>query len=471
MSDCENEKRLKKCDPFQGEDKISNLPEAVLCHILSFLSTKAAVRTSILGTKWKDLWAFMPILEFDFKSMYHPNRMYSDSKEKLNKFMNFVERGLILRDGLNIRKFTISCFEICDFPYIYAWISNVVTCNIQELDIRLSLHPYAQLPWSLLTCRTLVALKLSGRFVLNVPSSIHLPSLKILHLRSLIYLDDVSIEKLFSSCPILEDLDVVRSNWDNVWSFTVSVPSLRRLSLRFDPVGLEFINSHWHKLTVNTPNLEYLKLHDHISEAYVFSNLSHLVEADIDVQRPRMSDVDSSTFAKRVHDLLPRISNVKFLSLSTYTLQVLGYYHGYNIPKFHNLVHLKLGVDRYHAWRLLPNLLVKSPSLEVLLFEEGLVHVENPYDYYPEFSSMQLEVPACVVVHLKAIEIYKLVGMKDELKLIQFFVKNATVLEKLTIRCHCLNVVWNIREKLLTFRNELRKSSWGSSSCQLKFII
>ncbi|GFZ15489.1 hypothetical protein Acr_24g0016790 [Actinidia rufa] len=432
MSDCENEKRLKKCDSFQREDKISNLPEAVLCHILSLLSTKEAVRTSILGTKWKDLWAVIPNLEFDFKSMYHPHGIYSDSKEKLNKFMNFVERGLILRDGLNIQKFAISCFEIYDFPYIYAWISNVITCNIQEIDIQLSVHPYAQLPWSLLTCRTLVTLKLSGRFVLNVPSSIHLPSLKILHLRSLIYLDDVSIEKLFSSCPVLER----------------SGRSKERLGQR-----------------------TILHCFCAIAKKIIFTNLPHLVEADIDVQRPRMSDVDSSTFAKRVHNLLPRISNVKFLLLSTHTLQVLGYYHGYNIPKFHNLVHLKLGVDRHHAWRLLPNLLVNSPNLEVLLFEEGLVHVENLDDYYPEFSSMLLEVPACVVVHLKAIEIYKLVGTKDELKLIQYFVKNATVLEKLTIRCHCLNVVWNIRDKLLTFRDELRKSSWGSSSCQLKFII
>ncbi|KAF7113114.1 hypothetical protein RHSIM_RhsimUnG0160800 [Rhododendron simsii] len=41
-----------------------------------------------------------------------------------------------------------------------------------------------------------------------------LPNLKTLHLRSLIYLDDASLQRLFSGCPALEDLGSIRDGWD-----------------------------------------------------------------------------------------------------------------------------------------------------------------------------------------------------------------------------------------------------------------
>lgn len=51
-------------------------------------------------------------------------------------------------------------------------------------------------------------------------------------------------------------------------------------------------------------------------------------------------------------------------------MQVLGFFHGDDITAFDNLVHLKLGIDRTQDWYWLPNLLVSSPKLEVLHFEE-----------------------------------------------------------------------------------------------------
>lgn len=97
--------------------------------------------------------------------------------------------------------------------------------------------------------------------------------------------------------------------------------------------------------------------------------------------------------------------------------------------------------------------------------------VKNPNDYDRQFRSMPSEVPECLFMCLKSIEICKFVGKADEVKLIKYFLKNATVLVNMTIRCHCLNVVWNIREKLLVIQDELCKSPRGSSACQIKFIV
>ncbi|PRQ57143.1 putative F-box domain-containing protein [Rosa chinensis] len=50
-----NSKRLKLCS--HNEDRISGLPDAILCHILSFFSIRQAVKTSILSHKWRNVWA------------------------------------------------------------------------------------------------------------------------------------------------------------------------------------------------------------------------------------------------------------------------------------------------------------------------------------------------------------------------------------------------------------------------------
>ncbi|XP_062145390.1 uncharacterized protein LOC133852638 [Alnus glutinosa] len=66
---------------------LGDLLKAVLRHILSFLPTKDAVRTSVLSKRWEYLWASTPNLDFERSLL-----------AKRNFLRNFVERVFCLRD-------------------------------------------------------------------------------------------------------------------------------------------------------------------------------------------------------------------------------------------------------------------------------------------------------------------------------------------------------------------------------------
>ena len=47
------------------EDQLSDLPDAIIHHILSFLRTKFAAVTSVLSTRWRYLFLDVPKIDFD----------------------------------------------------------------------------------------------------------------------------------------------------------------------------------------------------------------------------------------------------------------------------------------------------------------------------------------------------------------------------------------------------------------------
>ncbi|KAK2660050.1 hypothetical protein Ddye_006583 [Dipteronia dyeriana] len=64
----------------KGRDFISGLPNDILVQILSCLETKDVVKTSVLSSRWKNLWTFVYNLHFDD---------YDDKHCRSRNFENF----------------------------------------------------------------------------------------------------------------------------------------------------------------------------------------------------------------------------------------------------------------------------------------------------------------------------------------------------------------------------------------------
>ncbi|KAL4554103.1 hypothetical protein LXL04_039781 [Taraxacum kok-saghyz] len=103
---CSKSKRLimgKERSHKRHEVDINNLPDCILHHILSLMPTKEAVKTSILSTRWKNLWAFLPTIVLD------DGLLMAKKVEDATSFVNFVERVLHLRGASNMEKLNLSC--------------------------------------------------------------------------------------------------------------------------------------------------------------------------------------------------------------------------------------------------------------------------------------------------------------------------------------------------------------------------
>ncbi|CAN1770570.1 F-box/FBD/LRR-repeat protein At1g16930 [Linum perenne] len=76
-------------------DRLSNLPDSVLHHILSFLSTKSAVQTTVLSRRWRCVWKHVSVIDIRGDSFKY------NQYESFNRFVDMV---LSLRYPLSLSK-------------------------------------------------------------------------------------------------------------------------------------------------------------------------------------------------------------------------------------------------------------------------------------------------------------------------------------------------------------------------------
>ncbi|KAF5200406.1 hypothetical protein FRX31_010008 [Thalictrum thalictroides] len=97
-------KKLRSGDQQDASngDKISDLPDNLLHQILASLDMKCAVQTSVLSTRWRNLWTSLPTLNFDLDTFLESTKGTAKDRDR---FMKFVDQVFIHHDISNVQKF------------------------------------------------------------------------------------------------------------------------------------------------------------------------------------------------------------------------------------------------------------------------------------------------------------------------------------------------------------------------------
>ncbi|KAG0529150.1 hypothetical protein BDA96_05G073500 [Sorghum bicolor] len=216
-------KRASTEEPcVDDEDRISALPDAVLQHVLGFLPAQDAVRASVLGTRWSNLWRSTHRLRVALKPLWSAETQHM-----------FVNRLLLLRDprsAVEHCELDLRGCKLANTNYVEIWIRHALLLQARVLDVRYT---------TVLESRSLVS-----RF------------LKVLRLESVYFQSYILLD--LSSCIALEDVEFSVCEPD--FCEIRCPPSVTRLSMvkcSFGAVNGRHNDNH---TRISAPSLTWLKI-------------------------------------------------------------------------------------------------------------------------------------------------------------------------------------------------------------------
>ncbi|CAI8615831.1 unnamed protein product [Vicia faba] len=173
----------------QNKDRLGDLPECIILHILSFLSIQHAVQTCVLSTRWKHLWKRIPTItlnSFQFRT--------------LKIFSVFLSKILSLHDtSTALHTFDIFRHRDIEPRLLKKFLNYVFYHNTHLKHLGISVNGDTALILSCVSsCRALTSLKLSlhprGRDPTKTlfPNSLNLPLLTSLDLTNFAFCGDES---------------------------------------------------------------------------------------------------------------------------------------------------------------------------------------------------------------------------------------------------------------------------------------
>ncbi|KAE8776677.1 F-box/LRR-repeat protein [Hordeum vulgare] len=248
--------------PSGSTDRLSELPDFLLGHVLSFLPTKAAGRAALLSRRWRDIFSNVDTISFGEREGARASdwtTFYYEAKERKScsgALLDGVWSAILCRRrcaGANVplRSLRVAFDDWTgwDRCHIDQWLSYVLRHSSQELhlDLTFRLGPicphysgrdrhghcravgWYDLPRKLLSCAAMRSLCLSY-CTLNLPDAINLPSLETLRLTGVKGSSATGVQRLIASCPRLLDLTLEANAAVDIVS--VLDRRLRRFALR-----------------------------------------------------------------------------------------------------------------------------------------------------------------------------------------------------------------------------------------------
>lgn len=298
----------------EEKDRLSDLPDFVLLHILKFMNAKQAVQTCVLSKRWKNLWKCLTKLALN-----------SSDFTGLTYFSKFVSWILSNRDDsisltdIDLKRKGCIETELLDYVMTYA-----VSHNVQMLSIEVNLnfeHGFKLHP-CVFFCKSLTYLKLSIwaiPWMTELPSSLHLPALKNLHLEHVTFAaNENGCAEPFSNCHTLSTLVLDRCNLHRDAKFLcISNSKLSCLSIG------STIQEVVYKVVLSTPNLNSLTVMRDLIHQVSASDLSFLDQVNIDVETYFHTNIER-TYSALISWLQVLANYAKIMILSSSTLKILN---------------------------------------------------------------------------------------------------------------------------------------------------
>ncbi|KAM7461161.1 hypothetical protein LguiA_029282 [Lonicera macranthoides] len=457
-----------------GIDRISNLPDEILCHILSFLPTKYAVGTSVLSTRWKNLFPFIPklSLNFDDSLLLHPHKENPNLIPNFVKFMYNVMNRMIItaprifsfilkcqRDYEGVRELTGELDEDNDgkYSHLIIWIYLALRKNVRELTVHVENEDrdFIRFPERLFKCLSVMWVTIGGRFFFDVPTMVLLPNIRSMFLDCVMFPNGEAVERLISGCFFIEEFCLERCDFQDLDVLKISSTTLKLLVI---------INCKWdgkYEVVLDVPNLELFHYQeDAIAYDYTVKNMGCVRKAHIDIGISWDQGLeDGPRYEANAVGLVAVCSNLETLYLSQNSLHAIQWYWGFVRP-FSNLTTLKLGLIDDCGWLFLARLLNSMPNLEVLEFTWGFMEYED----FPDFvSHVAKREPQCLSSRLDKVKIEEFTGEEDELSVVEFFLKSAKVLRELEIVSDLSS------EELLNISKKVSLFPKCSAACEIVF--
>ncbi|CAO2142012.1 unnamed protein product [Urochloa humidicola] len=234
-----------------SQDRISELPDALVHQVLSLLPVDEAVQTSVLARRWRGLWKGMPVLR-----LLGPKKRFPSAED----FDRFVNRLISARGDSPLVTCEVVAYLTWDDyagepeepepnKYFHSWIQYAMASKVRVLKV--------------------VGDHIGSESELVVPLvSQHLTHLDVEH----VYLAKDSVD--FSSCPVLEELKMQHCG---LWVHDMSFPSLKRLCL----IECNFPKDYC--IRISAPNVVSLRLHDCQGKTPLIESTPLLETASIDL--------------------------------------------------------------------------------------------------------------------------------------------------------------------------------------------
>ncbi|XP_061344863.1 putative FBD-associated F-box protein At5g22720 [Gastrolobium bilobum] len=309
-------KKKKKKKRKVKEDRLSNLPDEIILHILSFSDAKTAVQTSVLSKRWRSLWTSLPVVNFLDSSFDDPVL-----------FQCFVQHVLSRRDAstnLNMLKLVFDDLldVLDDVDIVDSIIDYIKPTDIQDLSITTKCFIW-NLP-QLSACRSLTTLHLAG----IVTNSAMFDSVSLQHL----YLFQCEFEYLvhendpFSGCPNLRCLSLLDCSYvGNIHKFQIHAPQLTDLTIS------NMRKESGFAIELFTPKIQSFRYSDnyYLCDFFIKGNLSFVERVNIDLGgfRPNEEFTKATNLSLKLSKLFEAMGSAKFVSLSPRIIHVLSVVH------------------------------------------------------------------------------------------------------------------------------------------------